>query len=287
MSREHETTLILPIHYTDFPADKLLLEEPEQVLKVRVKAEGFPLLYYTIFGRHTLNLSIDDAYWRKKNKQFVAFWMPNNNRRKIKNVLSSSMNLLSVSPDTLYMVFGKKDSKMVPIQMQTDITFKEEFRFENPITVTPNKVMIYGVKSDLDSIEYVASDLLQFTNMDRDKSVEVKLKKKERINYQTDRVVVNIDVEQFTEKKLTAVIHANHLPKGYAIKFFPATVDVTLTASIDDYKLLTQDFVRVFVTCNNILHSKKTYLDVQMKEMQYAKMKRIYPSRVEYILIKE
>ena len=40
MSREHETTLILPIHYTDFPADKLVLElgaEPSPVQEPHLK----------------------------------------------------------------------------------------------------------------------------------------------------------------------------------------------------------------------------------------------------------
>jgi len=287
MSREHETTLILPIHYIDFPADKLVLEKPEQELTVCVKAAGFPLLYYNLFGRHNLQLSIDDAYWRKKNKQSVAFWMPNNNRRKIKNVLSSSMNLLSVSPDTLQLIFGKKARKTVPIQVCIDITFKEEFRLTKPIISVPEEVMIYGAQEQLDSIEYIASNLLQFTDVTNDKTTELQLQKIEGISFQTDKVFVTIDVEQFTEKRLSAVIHADHVPKGYAIKFLPATVDVTLTASIDNYKLLTQDFVRLFVDCSTILDSKYTYLDVQMKDIQFAQMKRIYPSRVEYILIKE
>lgn len=287
MSREHETTLILPIHYVDFPKDKLVLEKPEQELKVVVKAAGFPLLYYNLFGRHYLEISIDDAYWRKKNNQSVAFWMPNNNRRTIKNVLPPSMNLLNIAPDTLQLTFGKKASKTVPVHLHTDITYKEEFQLANPITIEPDEVLIYGPTEQLDSIEFIASDLLHIEAIENDKTIELKLQNIEGVRCQNEKVLVTIDVEQFTEKKITATIQADNLPKGYAIKFFPATVDVTLTASIEHYKLLTEDFVHLFVDCSTILQHKRTYLEVQMNELQYAQVKRIYPSGVEYILIKE
>ncbi|MDG1348863.1 MAG: hypothetical protein P8P67_04035, partial [Flavobacteriales bacterium] len=50
LSKQHETTLRVPLTYINFPADKVLVSTPTSFIEVRVKAPGFSILFYNLFN---------------------------------------------------------------------------------------------------------------------------------------------------------------------------------------------------------------------------------------------
>ena len=49
LSKDHETTLNVPVEYVNFPTDKVLVSPTISFIEARVKAPGFSILFYTLF----------------------------------------------------------------------------------------------------------------------------------------------------------------------------------------------------------------------------------------------
>ena len=48
LSKQHETTLKVPLIYSNFPNDKLVSSPTADFIEVRVKAPGFSILFYNL-----------------------------------------------------------------------------------------------------------------------------------------------------------------------------------------------------------------------------------------------
>ena len=61
LSKQHETTLYIPVTYINLPADLVLAEEPIKMLGVRVKSPGFSIVFYNFLSFRKLNLDVTVA----------------------------------------------------------------------------------------------------------------------------------------------------------------------------------------------------------------------------------
>ena len=82
-------------------------------------------------------------------------------------------------------------------------------------------------------------------------------------------------------------MEVKNLKKGYAIKLFPEVVQVTLRAPKDKYSMLQTDFLKLKVDAS-LISSEKRILEVEVENLpSFIQLQRMYPSRVEFLLIKE
>ena len=50
LSKDHETTLNVPVEYVKFPTDKVLVSPTISFIEARVKAPGFSILFYNLLS---------------------------------------------------------------------------------------------------------------------------------------------------------------------------------------------------------------------------------------------
>ena len=286
MSREHESTLILPIKYSHFPIEKIVVDSSlVNDIQVRVKAPGITLLLHNLFYRKHINIRVDDAYWR--NNQ-TAFWIMNNRRQEISNELSQNIQIITVLPDTVRMNFTKKHAKLVPVRFTHDMIFQESFRLSKDIEMYPDSVFIYGDKTLLDGIEYIETDFIYLEGISKNISKKVKIKAIDNVLCNTMYIDIHITVEQYTEQDIDIPIGFHNLPSGYTVKLFPNTVKLKVSSSIEDYDMYDVNSFSVQVDCSDILKSKKNNIPVNIiRKPSFITLHRIIPNKVEYILIKE
>ena len=82
-------------------------------------------------------------------------------------------------------------------------------------------------------------------------------------------------------------MEVKNLKKGYAIKLFPKEIQVTLQAPKEKYSMLQTDFLKLYIDAALILEESRT-LAVEVENLpSFIQLQRVYPSRVEFLLIKE
>ncbi|MEE2954129.1 MAG: hypothetical protein VX347_03050 [Bacteroidota bacterium] len=286
MSSEHEVTLNIPIKYSHFPVEKLIIDSTlVNDIKVRVKAPGITLLLHNLLYRRSINIRVDDAYWRNNE---TAFWIMNNRRKEISSAISQYMQIISILPDTVSISFTAKHAKLVPIKFIHTISFKDRFRLSEDINISPDSIFIYGDITYLKQIDHIATDLVEFNQVSRNVFKQVNLKVIDGILFSENSIDIEMVVEEYAERDINISINFFNLPLGYNIKLFPNTVTLKVSSSIENYDMYDASFFTAEVNCFNILRQEKNNIDVQItRKPSFITLHRLIPNKVEYILIKE
>jgi hypothetical protein len=287
LSKQHETSLKVPITYTNFPADKIVSFPISDFVEVRVKAPGFSILFYNIFNFSKLILNIDNANTKPNKNGSEVFWIMNSKRQSVIEIISSSMEIIDVSPKRLSIFVTEKAKKKVAIKLNQSISLKPEMWLAKPIVLIPDSIIIYGEKQKLDSIEFINSEELLLNEVSKKITSNVSLIIPDQVQSKIMNIEVEIQVEPFVEQLIEYKVQVNNLKKGYTIKLFPDLVQVTLRVPKNKYSMLQTDFLKLNVDAS-LISSQNLSLDVEVENLpSFVHIQRVYPSKLEFLLIKE
>ena len=286
LSRTHETTLQIPVKYINYPPDLVEENVPKNLVDVRVKAPGFSIFFFHFFNFKQLSLRYDLANSKPTTSGKNFFWIMNSNRKSIADVLGSSMEIMNISPAKLAVSFTNKSKKEVPVILNSDINIKQTYWLSEEIAINPLRVMLYGDNNRLDNLTSITTELLQLTELDNDVNQKVELRIPDELQCKTTFVDVQIKVEPFIEELFEQKVEVRNLREGYTLKLFPGTINITLRLPQDKYNLLKTDFLHMYIDASDI--SDQNTLEVQHDNIpSFVKLERIYPKRLEFLLIKE
>ena len=287
LSKHHETTLKIPVVYINFPADKVVVSSPISFIEARVKAPGFSIVFYNLFNFSKLTLNIEQANIKPKQAGSEVFWLMNSKRKAVAEVISSSMELIAINPQRLIISLSNKANKRVIVKLNKSISLKPEIWLANPIALVPDSVMIYGNQEQLDVVDFVETEEVFLSDISESITHHVQLSIPSAIECKISAVEVIIEVEPFVEQLLKYKVEVKNLKKGYVLKLFPEIVQLTIQAPKDKYSILQTDFLKLQVDASLILEESRT-LAVEVEDLpSFIQLQRVYPSRVEFLLIKE
>jgi hypothetical protein len=287
LSKHHETSLKVPVEYVNFPADKVLVSPPVSFIEARVKAPGFSILFYNLFNFSKLHLDIQQANTKPKKGGTEVFWLMNSKRKSISGILSSSMELIAINPERLIIPFSNKAKKKVVVKLQKSIDLSPEIWFAKPIYLVPDSVMIYGDQQQLDAIDFIETEELLLVDVSESSNHSLLLNIPTEVQCKTENIEAVIEVEPFVEQLIKYQVEARNLKKGYTLKLFPKLVQVTLRAPKDKYSMLQTDFLKLKVDASLISPENRT-LEVEIENLpSFIQLQRVYPSSVEFLLIKD
>ena len=147
--------------------------------------------------------------------------------------------------------------------------------------------MVYAEQQQLDAVDFIETEELILVDVAENIIPIVEVIIPDGLQCKTKNIEVTIEVEPFVEQMLKYKVEAKNLKKGYTIKLFPEVVQVTLRAPKDKYSMLKTDFLNLTVDASLISSENRT-LTVEVENLpSFIQMQRVYPSRLEFLLIKE
>ena len=286
LSRTHETSFLVPIKYINSPADLMEVVQPADFVQVRVKASGISIMSFYLFNYNSLILNYNVA-----NSQPIAngknlFWIMNSKRKEVADVLGVSIEIMNITPERITVPFVNKIKKVVPVILNQDINLKQTFWLTNDIKLIPSSVILYGDQDLLDSISSVTTDLLKLNDLDKDQVHEITLVLPNGLKCKTNSVSVELNIESFIEEVIIQEVEIRNLKKGYSMKLFPRDVSIALRLPKDKYQLLKTNFLRLYIDASE-LGEQKTIPIKYDNLPERVKIERVYPNRLEFLLIKE
>jgi hypothetical protein len=110
MEKHYESTVSMPVEFTNLPQDKVLVNTPPSRLIIKLKASGFTLLRQK-FGLTLIPINFNVKLFTNnalENKNLTDFFVLSDKyTSQIANQISSEITVLDVSPDTLFFKFDK------------------------------------------------------------------------------------------------------------------------------------------------------------------------------------
>ncbi|MDG1190264.1 MAG: hypothetical protein P8N00_06905 [Flavobacteriales bacterium] len=286
LSKDYTTTVHYKADFIDLPVDKLLIDEEEVDLHLQVIAPGFTILAHRLSFRNELPLSVSSFIPKKKGNYWNYFLLGEQSISQIQEVIPTSMQLLHIQPNRIDLLLDEKAERVVPVKLKSSISFKDLFRQKEAVKLEPSTIVISGPKAVVEVFDEINTELLSLEDVDNNKNGEIEIQSlnHSEINYSAKNIKWELKVEQFTEGEIKLPIEMKNVPKGYEIKLFPDEVTVSYLISLDKFDLVKPDMFAAQILFDRDFKRQSVNLS---RQADFVENVRIFPSKVEYFLIKK
>ena len=283
LSSNYTKTISFQLKPINVPEDIVVINDSLQKMDVVVTTFGFKFFKY-YFNRPKINIDFSNLETTKLH----YIWAQEKERYNIVSQFDANENIGVVNPDTIIFSYSKNGIKKVPIVLNHDMTFSAGYNLYGDLKVIPDSIKIIGPALIIDTINSIQTKRIVFENISKDISENVMLKlpkSSSEITFSNTEVEIAGDVERFTEGSVEVSVNVVNVPQDIKINYYPKTIPVVFSASLDNYKLINSG--SFIVECDfNDLQDDGSYLIPEIKRVPEAvKSARLDVKRVEFILV--
>lgn len=288
LNKEYYAELKVPVTYINMPENKLVAGPLANEVNVKITAFGYQIMNYKTssikpaiinLGLHSLH-PVDGA----GDKRFYI--LTSTIKEDISNVLGPDVEIKNILPDSLIFNLEAVISKRVPVKQQLNLKFKKQFMLKGALLVKPDSVKIKGVKSILDTINEVYTELKEFTDLDDSLNIMLHINKIPGTEIIPEMINCVAQVEKFTELNYNLPIEVLNIPEGYTVKLFPAEAKITCNVGFSIYQYIFKEQFRL-VTDFKELTNENSRLRLKLIKMpENISNVRVNPPSVDYIIEK-
>jgi hypothetical protein len=289
LSKEYAGQMSLRVIYTHFPTDKVVSNQLVDTVDVEIRTSGFRIVAYRLFGKSE-PIYIDMRTVRRMREDGYFYIATNTRLDRFSEQLGSGSRITKVLPDTIYFNFNKKISKKVPVQLNADIRYKEEFQQKDSIRIEPAFVIISGEASLLNNVNSIVTEKLVLRDIDENISKKVRLEPgryKNQLELSVSHVRIEVPVAKFTEGSIELPVEVINLPPGYNIRTFPDKATVKYQVALSDFNSIKPQMFTVVADYSKLKKDSGSRLKLELvKSPSNIRLARIIPDRVEFIVRK-
>ena len=289
MNKQYTTEISYPVRFIRFPDEKVLVNDVPDKLELTVNASGYTLLRYhwrsrispIIFDVNSFSLNV------LGNDPSNLYILTSYAKDRIAKQLSSDIQILDISPDSLIFQFANRIEKIVPVVADLHLEFEKQFMQVGSFIIEPDSVRIYGPETIIDIIDQVHTEKSSKNNVNESFEKELELQRINKVDMDPAEVWLQVPVEKFTEASLKVPIEVINLPDSLVLRAFPSQITISFQVGLSAYETLNEHFFRAvidYAEAGNMLGNK---LPVRLDRMpDYIQSVNFTPKMVEYILEK-
>lgn len=278
MSSQRDTTITLPIVYTDVP-EQVVFDTPlPKELKVTIRDNGKQLQRIGD-GRLILTLSMVSQLAEQEGTVHIAAEIL---RPKLQDMLPGSTVVQQVQPEVIEAGYHRQEEKDVEVRLMAEWTPAPQYQMRDLPLVEPQEVRVYGKKADLRNLRYIPTEPLKIKDIRDTMHCTVGLDVPEGLRVVPQNVSVLFVTEQFTEKTFTLPVETYGCPEGQSLRLFPQTVTVQARVGMSHFNdVREEDF---HVICH-FPKGEQVSVPVEVEcDNPYVTRARTNPSELEYII---
>lgn len=272
------------VRLVDVPADKLVTENELQTVQFSMQADGFKTLDCKLLSdaKRVVEVSLAGVPYRLESENTYSFssqYLAEN----IAKILDISSSDITMNDDKLYFEMEVLMSKVLPVQLRSDIRTQQRFETYGLPVIEPATVTVYGPENVLDTLHSVATQLLSKSG------VNASFEEKVGLDFcggafrcDVPEVGVTVEVLQFTEQELLVPVS---MPDSLNMRLFPESVKVKFIVAMRDYPSMTPDLFKVEFDPSQI-DKERMLLDLKLvMQPSNIELVSVTPQRVEYLIV--
>lgn len=285
------TSISYPVEYQDMPEDKIVVGNLPDRIDLEVRGQGFQLLEYKFIHALTPLVLHLDAFNLHSSEQPDTprhFIVTQSATPRIAQQLSQEVEILNISPDTLFFEFAEKRTRRVPVKPNITYDFANQMMLKGDIRLEPDSVGISGPGPVVDTIDVVPTTKHSFDELNKTVQTSVRLKRTHhQVEFSQERVQLTIPVEQYTEGELQKQLVVENVPDSLVVRTFPQSVTITYLVGLSRYEQVIPELFKARVDYEDVEDGDQklpVYID---QAPDYLKSYSYAPREVEYIIEKQ
>ncbi|WP_246124821.1 CdaR family protein [Algibacter pacificus] len=282
LSKEYTNTLVFSVEKQQVPLEHVILNDSANVLAITLKTHGFRWLNYYM-SKPKIKIDFAKDVYRKDS----AYVWHKSIKYLANTQFDDQVELLNISPDTLYFKYGVNLVKTVPIQLKSDIKFALGYDISGDYNLKPDSVTIIGPDVLVSKLDFIDTKLVTLADVKTNiiKNLALDFPNTTDLKFSTDLVTLSANVGKFTEGKLKVPIEIINIPENLNIKYFPKEINVSYYVSLNNFNSVTvKDFK---VVCDYSKVGKGSTLTPELVERpEQVKNAKINQQLIEFIITK-
>ncbi len=279
LGKSYRFELEAKIAFENLPEDKALSLDRAPVVLFSVEGSGWNFLRSKLqYIKDTLivdlrkNSSKDEIDLNKALIDFEKQW-------------DSKLKIVNVYPAKIIFNLEQKKIRKLPIKIQANISFKENYSISRPISISPDSVYVKGPLEIIRKLKYIETEPIVLQNLDKSTQLNVRIQanKYPNVIFSNNDLKLNVPVEQFTENILELPINIKLDDASSNMLLFPSVCKVKFKVALSQYPNIYAQSFRVFAERNKNLSNQLSLRLVS--QPNYIKDVEIIPETVEFIKV--
>ena len=290
LSKIYTVEIVAPVEYVNLPNNKTLASNLPEKFEMTIRSHGFTILrrkLIFLLGPFSFNVNEMTNNRMLENKK-TSFAFPTRQfLTELSYQLSNDIEIVSMSPDTLFFRFGQMTQKRVPLKPVVNVNLKKQFQISGEITTEPNTVVVSGPQSTLDTLQFAYTVVKEFNAVNEAIRVKAEISPVKELFYDPQSVQLVIPVEEYTEAQQSVPILLTDIPANIKVKLFPARVKVSFLVGLNRFSEIHPEDFKLAVSYSDILQGTQRLRITTMSAPAYLYDVKITPEEIEYLIENE
>lgn len=281
LKNDYETEFTVPIRLKNVPNDVIMTLELPSEIQIRVLDKGTVLLNYML-GQNLYPIVLDFNMYKNRGNHVKI--LTKELEKRIAGQLSASSKLLLVRPDTLEYVYTQGQAKKVPVRLNGSVVPGPLYYITDTI-YSPDSVIVYAPNSILDTLKYIETELVNFTNLEDTTRKRLSLHKIKGVKYVPSSIEIILPTDIITEKILEVPLVGIGFPPDKVLRTFPSKVKLTFQVGLNRFKAIhPYDFI-LEIPYDELIHNTSDKYKVKITSQPTGISHiRITPQEVDYLI---
>jgi hypothetical protein len=285
MQEVTEYELAIPVVYEQIPGHVTITNKLPVVFTITLRDKGVSLYQY-FRHRKGLAIHINPMNWYKEDG--ISYVDMGIIESRIRSRLKATTQLLSVKPDTMALFFVEKARKTLPVSLIKDITLApQHFMLGEPF-LYPDSITAYAPQSVLDKLDTIRTKLLKVDDLKKAAAFTVGLQPIDGVQFSSDKIEVRLNVEEFTEYKLSIPVQGINFPPDETLLAFPPEINISFLVGLSMYNKINPDDFKLVIDYEKLLHANSNMqapvLALKPSNIQHI---RLEPETIECLIEKK
>lgn len=249
---------------------------------VNIKSKGFSLLQFLFNDSKTIKLDSKKDVSKLKN-QFI--WDLRSNSYKLDTIFGNSVEVLGVEPDTIRIFYSKLQTKMLPIELISELTFSSGYDIVGDIKMSKDSVKVVGSENEIKSLKSIKTEPLVLKDIKE--NIDEILMLEAPINYTVVPADINVkaDVSVFTEGQVSLPIEVINAPVDKSINYFPKSINLIYYIDIENFKAVNVEDFRIIADFNDMDFDKNKSIELKLIDApDNIKRYSLQQNRIQFII---
>lgn len=264
LNETYEKEIVLPVRYVNVPQSAVLTSGESDSIHVNISDKGFSLFAF-IYSRDSHTIDID----------FTKYALPDgigsvpaiDLQHMIEQLLPTSAKITSLKTEKLVFYYNNGEKKKVPVRWRGHLKTDPHY-FIAKTLIEPDSVTIFASREKLDSIHYVYTRELNYSDIHDTLIVTSELQRMQGVKIVPNRVKINIQTDVLTEETIDSIpVVGINMPKGKVLRTFPSRVSVKIVTGMKNYKAIMPSDILVVADYEQFKDETSDKCTLQVKKV--------------------
>jgi hypothetical protein len=286
LNKKYVAIIQIPVEFVNFPENKLVTGESTDYVDVKIATNGYSFIKYksAALKKTVINLQLHSIYKVNEADDRRFYLLTSTIKNEISGFFDRDVEIKSISPDSIVFNLNEVIKKKVPVMRNFLLNYRKQYMLKDEISLIPDSVLIKGVASVLDTVDFVYTQTKVFDDVHDSLEFDIDLEKTPDVEYSSNTVKCIVPVEEFAELSFVLPIEIENLAQGYTLKLFPAEAKVVCNVGFSEYRQVFKQQFRFTVDYND-LEKKSERIKLNLSKFpDNVQSIRYYPISVEYLL---